>query len=107
MAVDPETRTSVPPFHARRQQWHEHFAWSEDQLRVVGLTPTGRATVMFLHLNRRDTLESVPEHSMEPRRGAMFPPAESNAAPKVARRSTRSVRYYKHCTPTGLPDGNP
>jgi hypothetical protein len=33
--------------------WSEHFAWNEDYSRVIGLTPTGRATVETLHLNRQ------------------------------------------------------
>ena len=55
-AIDPETQTSVPLFHPRQQRWPEHFGWSEDHLRVVGLTPTGRATVVLLHLNRTSLL---------------------------------------------------
>jgi len=29
-----------------------HFAWSEDATRIIGLTPTGRATVEALQINR-------------------------------------------------------
>lgn len=56
IAVDPETQTSVPRFHPRQQRWPKHFAWSEDHLRIIGLTPTGRATVVLLHLNRASLL---------------------------------------------------
>ena len=56
MAVDPETQTADPIFHPRRQRWQEHFAWSEDHLRIIGLTPTGRATITLLHLNRASLL---------------------------------------------------
>jgi hypothetical protein len=49
--ADPVTRHSLPLFHPRTQHWQEHFAWSEDGLRVVGLPPTGRATVAALHLD--------------------------------------------------------
>lgn len=49
-ATDPETRQEVPLFNPRRQRWSEHFRWTPDGLRVVGLTPTGRATVEALHL---------------------------------------------------------
>jgi len=55
-AIDPETQTSVPLFHPRQQRWHEHFAWSEDHLRIIGLTPIGRATITLLHLNRSSLL---------------------------------------------------
>ena len=37
-------------FHPRRQRWRDHFRW--DGFRIVGLTPTGRATVAALQMNR-------------------------------------------------------
>lgn len=41
-ATDPETGACVPLFHPRRQRWFEHFRWSEDGLRILGLTrPAG------------------------------------------------------------------
>jgi hypothetical protein len=49
---DPTTGQQVALFHPRRQRWREHFAWSADFTRVIGLTPAGRATVETLHLNR-------------------------------------------------------
>lgn len=51
-ASDPVTDTLVPLFNPREQRWLDHFAWSEDYTRVVGLTPSGRATVEALKLNR-------------------------------------------------------
>ncbi len=39
-------------FNPRTQVWPEHFAWSEEGDLIVGLTPTGRATVVALNLNR-------------------------------------------------------
>jgi hypothetical protein len=50
-APDPETGQVVPLFNSRTQIWREHFAWSEDGTHILGLTPTGRATVLALHLN--------------------------------------------------------
>src|SRR5579862_3443814 len=50
--IDPIGGDVVPLFHPRRQPWKEHFAWSEDFTMIVGLTPTGRATVERLQLNR-------------------------------------------------------
>jgi hypothetical protein len=50
-ARDAETGELVPLFHPRQQRWSEHFAWSSDGLRIVGLTPVGRATVAALHLD--------------------------------------------------------
>lgn len=42
----------VPLFHPRRQQWYDHFAWSDDYRSIVALTTTGRATVSALQMNR-------------------------------------------------------
>jgi hypothetical protein len=50
-AIDPMTGETWPLFNPRTQVWHEHFCWSEDGLRIVGLTPVGRATVETLHLS--------------------------------------------------------
>jgi len=50
-AVDPESGTEAALFHPRTQQWHEHFAWSEDGTNITGITPTGRATSGALRLN--------------------------------------------------------
>jgi hypothetical protein len=51
-AVDPESEATVLIFNPRAQAWSEHFCWSADGLLVCGLTPTGRATVAALQLNR-------------------------------------------------------
>jgi HNH endonuclease len=50
-AVDPATAVEVPLFNPRTDRWHELFAWSADGLRIVGKTPTGRATVALLNLD--------------------------------------------------------
>ena len=50
-AEDPETGVLVPLFNPRLQDWFEHFRRSTDGLRVLGLTPVGRATVVALHLS--------------------------------------------------------
>ena len=50
--VDPASGAIVVLFHPRRQLWREHFAWNQDATLVLGLTPTGRATVEALRLNR-------------------------------------------------------
>jgi len=49
---DPESGKRVRLWNPRRQQWHDHFCWSEDGTEIVGLTPRGRATVATLQLNR-------------------------------------------------------
>jgi hypothetical protein len=51
-AIDPATGETAPLYHPRRHTWTDHFAWNEDYTLVIGLTPTGRATVDKLQLNR-------------------------------------------------------
>ncbi len=48
---DPESGLMVPLFNPRKQQWSEHFSWSEDGTHILGKTPIGRVTVLALHLN--------------------------------------------------------
>jgi hypothetical protein len=48
--VDPETGRKVSLFHPRRQTWDDHFRWED--FSVVRLTPTARATVVTLRMNR-------------------------------------------------------
>jgi hypothetical protein len=49
---DPLSGEMVPLYHPRRQPWGEHFRWNEDFTLILGVTPTGRATVKALQLNR-------------------------------------------------------
>jgi 5-methylcytosine-specific restriction endonuclease McrA len=51
-ALDPETGEVVRLFDPRHQIWREHFAWSPEGDRTIGLTPIGRTTVVALNLNR-------------------------------------------------------
>ena len=55
-ALDPLTRSVVSLFNPRTQIWEEHFVWDETLTQILGLTPTGRATVKCLKMNR---IESV------------------------------------------------
>ena len=57
-AVDPQTGDTVQLFHPNEQQWDEHFRWSEAGWHMIGLTPTGRATVVALKLNRPQLVEA-------------------------------------------------
>jgi hypothetical protein len=88
-ARDPDSDTEVALFNPRTQRWSEHFRWSEDGTRVIGLTPTGRATVALLRLaDDPDALivrahwvlagwhpptDDEQEHSHEPGNGAPSP----------------------------------
>jgi len=49
-AEDPKTGETAPIFNPRQQTWTDHFQWNSVQ--VVGLTPTGRATLHALAMNR-------------------------------------------------------
>jgi len=65
---DPVTGETVPLYHPRKQLWNDNFAWNNDFTLVIGLTPTGRATVETLQLNRegvvnlRRVLYTMGEH---------------------------------------------
>ena len=65
---DPATGESAALFHPRRERWHDHFTWSEDFRIVLGLTPTGRATIDRLHTNhlgvlrQREVLRELGRH---------------------------------------------
>mgnify|MGYP002078258898 CR=1 FL=1 len=50
--MDPETGNSIPLFHPRKDEWSAHFSWSDDFSEVLGQTPSGRATIALLELNR-------------------------------------------------------
>jgi hypothetical protein len=70
-ARDPVSGEVVALFHPRRQLWSDHFIWNEDGTLVLGLSPSGRATVEALLLNRnglvnlRLILFAVHEHPPE------------------------------------------
>lgn len=58
VATDPVTGLVARLFNPRTQNWSEHFAWQEDGLLIIGLTPIGRATAHALQLNRATLLEA-------------------------------------------------
>jgi HNH endonuclease len=51
VGTDTESGQEVPLFNPRTQNWHEHFLWSPDGLRILGKTAIGRATVALLNLD--------------------------------------------------------
>jgi hypothetical protein len=51
-AFDSVTGDLVPLFNPRTQSWQEHFAWDDNGTLIVGRTPTGRATIIALKMNR-------------------------------------------------------
>ncbi len=50
-AVDPLSGNNVRLYNPRHDDWFTHFCWSEDGLRIIGVTDIGRATVAALHLS--------------------------------------------------------
>ena len=66
--IDPETGTRVTLFHPRDDAWADHFRWTG--FAVEGITPTGRATIEILKLNRPSILFIREEESGRGR----FPP---------------------------------
>lgn len=50
--IDPVTEKRFPLYHPRNENWADHFAWDFHCVHIVGLTGTGRATVIRLNLNR-------------------------------------------------------
>ncbi len=53
--IDQETQQEVLIFNPRRDRWTDHFRWQD--VRVIGLTATGRATIQALKMNRSLVLE--------------------------------------------------
>ncbi|MBE2199910.1 MAG: HNH endonuclease [Anaerolinea sp.] len=51
-AVDPQTNTTAPLYNPQQEQWPDHFSWNEDKTELIGLTPSGRATILVLRMNR-------------------------------------------------------
>jgi len=55
---DPATGTLAPLFNPRKQSWTEHFTWANGGTHIIGLTSTGRATVIALRLNNDYVVEA-------------------------------------------------
>ncbi len=56
MAIDPSSNEMVPLFHPRQMKWRDHFTWTPDTTKMLGLTPTGRATIELLETNREGVM---------------------------------------------------
>lgn len=67
-AIDPISGKTVPLYHPRQQRWDDNFAWNDDATMMLGLNPTGRATIEKLQVNRegvvnlRRVLHSIDKH---------------------------------------------
>lgn len=51
-SLDPGTGTIVSLYNPRLDDWHDHFRWNETFTIIIGISPTGRATVKRLQVNR-------------------------------------------------------
>ena len=51
VAQDPLSGEYAPLFNPRNDIWIEHFEWGSDNIRIVGKTATGRATIVVLKMN--------------------------------------------------------
>lgn len=51
-AYDHVTQQLAILYNPRQQLWYEHFQWNYDFTLIIGISPTGRATVDALRLNR-------------------------------------------------------
>ena len=50
--VDSETQEEVILFNPRQENWDHHFTWNSSYTKINGRSPTGRATIEALKLNR-------------------------------------------------------
>lgn len=48
-SIDTDTGEVVPLFHPRNDSWEDHF--TIDGAKIVGISPTGRATARLLNMN--------------------------------------------------------
>lgn len=52
VGFDSETQTQASLFNPRREVWEEHFQVNLPTVEIIGLTVTGRATILRLQMNR-------------------------------------------------------
>jgi hypothetical protein len=49
--LDPISQENALLYNPRHQAWEAHFKWSEDGTHILGITPTGRCTILALNMN--------------------------------------------------------
>jgi len=52
------TQSKNAIFNSRFQIWKDHFAWANGGTHIIGLTRTGRATVIALRMNNEYIVDS-------------------------------------------------
>jgi HNH endonuclease len=55
-AHDSLSDSLAPLYNPRQQLWSSHFAWNTDFTEILGTSPTGRATIDRLCLNRQEVV---------------------------------------------------
>ena len=55
-APDPLTGVSALLYNPRKQEWSQHFVWNADFTNIIGISPTGRATVSCMDMNREEAV---------------------------------------------------
>jgi len=71
----------VPLFNPRSQRWSDHFRWSDDGIRIIGLTPAGRGTVLASRLDNEFILPAR-RHWVQ---AGWHPPAEQSSLEHLGR----------------------
>src|SRR5258708_14064972 len=51
-AIDPVNGALAGLYNPRKDRWSDHFMWNQDYTQILGISPTGRATIVKLRLNR-------------------------------------------------------
>ncbi len=75
-ATDPVSHQVVLLFHPRRDTWRTHFIWNQDCTLLIGLTPTGRATIATLQLNCEGVVNLRRLLVLSGKHPPQFPPQE-------------------------------
>jgi ribosomal protein L37E len=75
--LDPTTGQKVAIFNPRQDRWSEHFTWSTDGSKILGITAIGRATCNRLDLNDERREEPFIQNARKQWSAAgMHPPIE-------------------------------
>jgi hypothetical protein len=51
VGTDVKTQSITSLFNPRQQEWKDHFIWTKDGTKIIGITAIGRATCQRLDLN--------------------------------------------------------
>lgn len=49
--LDPSSGQQVALFNPRQDTWEIHFSWDDSNVKLIGLTSHGRATIIALNMN--------------------------------------------------------